>query len=1188
MGSARLRSIFHSFQQLTEPVRVSGGTDSSNALLITRLVSESTSEKPWVVLCSNDEEAVELADTISLLSRSLCGEEIPIAHLPFWDASPYSAITPSIRTRLERIAVINRWFSGSRPKVIVSTLPALLMKTIPTQELARRTIELNIGTTGMESRDGLARRLMDSGYSRVDTVEDQGTFSIRGDLVDVFPPGFKNPIRVEFFGDEIEKIRAFSSEDQKTLSTELPLPLRVGPAREVLIHAENLQKIRSGLKEHADEIGLSRAVRDPLMERVHAGSYPERSEFWAFYAYRGENPTSFFELLSPESVVFVDQLETERTFDLWVDLQKKSESDALKSGVLIAPFLSAFSDARVVLGGNPKVLYLDRLEMANLERVEHDLAEEADEALIQLLADAPQISKTHRVSVRSNSDLSHEKRSSFSELKSKFDLWMKRGYEVVIYSPTPSQLERVRYFLGENDLGAHISESVTPGKISLVEGWLAAGFRWPAEKLALLSDAELLGAKSSKKRTHTRSASSAKEWSNLQSLSDLNPGDLIVHLDHGIGKYVGLSRLNLNQIENDFLLIEYANKDKLYLPIYRLNVVQKYMGGPDSAPLDKLGGPGFAKEKERVKEAVKKIAIDLVKLYAERKIRPGLRVAPRDSSFREFEAAFPYEETPDQLKAIDDSLDDMTSGRVMDRLICGDVGYGKTEVAIRAAYKMVAEGHQVAVLVPTTILAHQHELSFKTRVQELHPVRIESVSRFKSAQQQKDILKDVESGKVDIVIGTHRLLSKDVKFKSLGLVIIDEEHRFGVEHKEKLKTFRVNTHVLTMTATPIPRTLHFSLSGLRDISLINTPPVDRLPIRTYISKFDEELIKKALEAELARGGQVFFVHNRVQSIQELGGRIQALVPHAKIAIGHGQMSETELESVMMKFYKKEADILISTTIIESGLDVPNANTILINRADAFGLAQLYQLRGRVGRGQNRAYAYLLIPEDGGISNDAKKRLEVIQRFVELGSGFNIASHDLEIRGGGDLLGPQQSGYIASVGFDLYTELLEEAIREIQGRPLAPEESMREPEIKLPFSAFISEKYVPDVHQRLALYRRLSGTTQEAQIDEIESEMLDRFGKLPDETTNLLWLIRVKRLLKALRIESLTVGPERLAFTTEKDSALDPVRAIALISSQPSRYTLTPDSKFIVTVKILSVKDLYFAVSTLLKELKFEH
>jgi transcription-repair coupling factor (superfamily II helicase) len=523
----------------------------------------------------------------------------------------------------------------------------------------------------------------------------------------------------------------------------------------------------------------------------------------------------------------------------------------------------------------------------------------------------------------------------------------------------------------------------------------------------------------------------------------------------------------------------------------------------------------------------------------------------------------------------------------MDRLVCGDVGYGKTEVAIRAAFKAVSDGKQVVVLVPTTVLAFQHEQSFRTRLKD-YPIQIDSVSRFKSSKEQKEILENVANGKIDIIIGTHRLFSRDVKFKDIGLIIVDEEHRFGVEHKEKLKTLKTNTHVLTLTATPIPRTLHMALSGLRDISLINTPPVDRLPIRTYVSKLDDALIKRAIEFELQRGGQVFFLHNRVQTIYETANRIKELIPSALVGVGHGQMGEGELEDAMVSFYQKKTNVLVCTTIIESGLDVPTANTIFINRADSLGLAQLYQIRGRVGRGQQRAYAYLLIPAEGAVTNDAKKRLEVIQRFVELGSGFNIASHDLEIRGGGDLLGAQQSGHIAAVGFDLYTELLEEAIRELEGKPLTPEDSQREPEIKAPFPAFLSEQYVPDVHQRLSLYRRFSGAGSDSDLNRMEEELQDRFGPLPLEAQNLLWLIRIKLLLKHFGIDSLTVGPERVVLVPGPVSKLEPVRAISLIAGNPAKYQLTPDgkgSKFIVNMQTPGLKDLFFSLEQLFDKLK---
>jgi transcription-repair coupling factor (superfamily II helicase) len=524
----------------------------------------------------------------------------------------------------------------------------------------------------------------------------------------------------------------------------------------------------------------------------------------------------------------------------------------------------------------------------------------------------------------------------------------------------------------------------------------------------------------------------------------------------------------------------------------------------------------------------------------------------------------------------------------MDRLICGDVGYGKTEVAIRAAFRAVSDGKQVVVLVPTTVLAFQHEQNFKARMKD-YPINIESVSRFKTSKEQKTILEGVAKGRIDIIIGTHRLLSKDVSFNDLGLVIVDEEHRFGVEHKERLKTLRTNIHVVTLTATPIPRTLHMALSGLRDISLINTPPVDRLPIRTYVSKLDDALIQKAITFELNRGGQVFFLHNRVQSIQEIAKRIKELVPTANIGIGHGQMSEGELEKTMLDFYQKRTNVLVSTTIIESGLDVPSANTIIINRADMLGLAQLYQIRGRVGRGQQRAYAYLLIPAEGAVTEDAKRRLEVIQRFVELGSGFSIASHDLEIRGGGDLLGPQQSGHIAAVGFDLYTELLEEAIHELEGTPqTAQTQTRREPEIKLPFAAFLGEEYVPDIHQRLSLYRRFSATTQEGELDALEEELRDRFGPLPPEAQNLLWMIRLKQLLVKIGIDSLTAGPEKVSMIIGSGSSIDPVKAISVVAGDRSRYQLTPDpsgpghTKLVAKVPTGSLRDLYFAIESLLK------
>lgn len=732
---------------------------------------------------------------------------------------------------------------------------------------------------------------------------------------------------------------------------------------------------------------------------------------------------------------------------------------------------------------------------------------------------------TTRVNILDHIGLAKGSKRHLGHLEQEILKWLQEKKKVILFANTPSQLDRIQFLLKEHSL-VPSSEGL---QIKL--GTLSAGFHWPDEKLVVLNESELLGIKKtprSRTTKQTKEKVTPSDWSGLQALSDLDVGDAVVHIDHGIGRYLGIVRLNLSGAPSDFLQLEYANNDKLYLPVYRLNLIQKYAGSSQTVSLSRLGSQQFQKTKEKVKESVKTLAIDLVQLYAERAIRSGVIFSPRDTVYHEFEASFPFEETPDQLQAIEAVQADLESGKVMDRLVCGDVGYGKTEVAIRAAFRAVNDGKQVAILVPTTLLAQQHEQSFQNRFKD-YPILIESFSRFKSPKEQKKILEALQQGKLDIIIGTHRLLSKDVHFQNLGLIIVDEEHRFGVEHKERLKTLKTNTHVLTLTATPIPRTLYMALSGLREISVINTPPIDRLPIRTYLSRYDESLIQRAIEFELSRGGQVFFLHNRVVQIHKVARKLKELVPHAEVIVAHGQMPENELEEAMIAFYQRKANVLVCTAIIESGLDLPSANTLLVERADTLGLSQLYQIRGRVGRGDQRAYCYLLLPEHGNMTSEAKQRLEVIQKFVELGSGFSIASHDLEIRGGGNLLGPQQSGNIAAVGFDLYTELLEEAIREIQGKPSELDERTKEPEIKTPFPAYLSEEFIPDIHHRLSLYRRFSVAKTETEVDQLEAELHDRFGHLPLEAQNLIWMIRLKLLLKQRGIHLLTVGAEKISM-----------------------------------------------------------
>jgi transcription-repair coupling factor (superfamily II helicase) len=687
---------------------------------------------------------------------------------------------------------------------------------------------------------------------------------------------------------------------------------------------------------------------------------------------------------------------------------------------------------------------------------------------------------------------------------------------------------------------------------TLVLGNLHRGFSFPKAGLTIITESELFG----EKRPRKRPAIPLRDHA-LAAFSELQLEDYVVHSDHGIGIYRGLLKLTLGEEEHDFLLIEYQGGDKLYLPVYRLNLVQKYAGGGENGPrLDKLGGTSWERSKTRVRKSLRELAEELVKLYATRTVLKGYVFPPADEIYREFEASFEYEETPDQLQAIAEVQKDMGGEKAMDRLVCGDVGFGKTEVALRAAFRAMMAGKQVAVLVPTTVLAQQHYQTFSRRFSS-YPFRVEMLSRFRSPAEQKKIIQDLLKGKVDLVIGTHRLLQKDLVFKDLGLLVVDEEHRFGVTHKEKLKQLRANVDALTLTATPIPRTLQMSLTGIRDLSVIETPPEERQSIRTYVTEFDEEIIRDAVRRELRRGGQVFFVHNRVQSIEAMGRLLRKLVPEARIGIAHGQMAERDLEQMMLSFVKKEVDLLLTTTIIESGLDFPSANTILINRADKLGLAQMYQLRGRVGRSNERAYAYLLVPGLAALTSDARKRLEALQEVTELGSGMKLALHDLEIRGAGALLGDAQSGHVAAVGYDMYLQILEEAVQEMKGEEVVPEV---EPEMDLPLPALIPSDYLDDIHQRLIFYRRLASARSDQDLEEVREELRDRYGPFPSSLENLLQLMDLKLLLKRARVRRVSWEREKMVITFDPQAPMDPQRLVSAVARGKGTREFTPDQR----------------------------
>ena len=736
----------------------------------------------------------------------------------------------------------------------------------------------------------------------------------------------------------------------------------------------------------------------------------------------------------------------------------------------------------------------------------------------------------------------------FAQLREALGRWRAEGFTVRLVAADEHQAEHLRQILRDHDLEAPLAATIdAPEPLAIVVGECSAGIAISAVGLVLLTEAEVFGARRRALRRPKYQRGAA-----LTAFTDLAVGDLVVHEDHGIGRYLGLRTMAVGDRDGDFLLLEYAEGGRLYVPVERLDLVSKYLGGDaGAARLDRMGGASWQRVKESVRAALREMAEGLLKLYAQRAVAEGHSFTSDTPWQREFEAAFRFEETPDQLRAIEEVKRDMQTDRPMDRLVAGDVGYGKTEVALRAAFKAVADGYQVAVLVPTTVLAQQHWSTFADRFGAF-PAKVELLSRFRSPKEQKAVVGGLRQGTVDVVIGTHRLLSKDVAFKNLGLMIIDEEHRFGVAHKERMKQLRASVDVLALTATPIPRTLYMSLSGVRDMSVIETPPLDRLPIETVVRRFSKAVIKEALERELARGGQVFFVHNRVQSLVSMTRFIQELVPQARVIMGHGQMGERELEATMVRFVSGQADILVSTAIVESGLDIPASNTIIINRADRFGLAQLYQLRGRVGRERQQAFCYLLVPADGRVDEQAQRRLRALQELTELGSGFKLALRDLEIRGAGNLLGAEQHGHIAAVGYDLYSKLLAEAVQELRGDPTTV---AVEPIISVQVEGFLPEEYVPEVNQRLAFYKRLAGAAGDGELTDLRAELLDRFGPLPEPAEQLIDIVRIRIEARPLAIERVEAGEGRAVITFSPATSIEPQRLVAAIQASRGRLRM---------------------------------
>jgi transcription-repair coupling factor (superfamily II helicase) len=1121
---------------------VTGLPGAARGRLVADLLAPGPARARCVLAVAGDEEeADQLARDVAFFVGAPA-----VLRVPADAVLPYDDLSPDRGVEMERLSALARLHvAPAEVKAVVVSARALARRVVPRAVFEAGSDLLAAGLT--VDREALAARLVALGYARVPLVEDPGTFAVRGSVVDLWSPAEAKPARLELFGDEVESCRPFDPASQR--SEEGAVEVLVGPAREALFTEAGKAAAKEAVRAAAERVARPTSRVREVLDQIDQGQ-----PFFGLEALLpGFHPGglgTLLDFLPAGAAAYVDDAVAvdEALAELDAALEKEHAA-ALKREELCLPPGDHFLSRREALAA------LEALPVVRRHLVHLGTGEPVRFSLGDLGG------------LRGEIEAAHGDEGALAPLSRRLEDWRRRGLVAVVACGTPSAADRLRRLLEDRRQAArsHPGPLGDPRAlydaaihVHLVPGEISGGFVDGEGGFALLSDEEILGRRVRKKARATR-----EEHAFAAAFRELNEGDLVVHVEHGIARYLGLTKMQIRGVEGDFLVLAYEGADRLYLPVSKLRQVQKFTGAsPEAVRLDRLGGQSFALRKARVKEQLLKMAAELLDLYAARAAHPGHAYPEPDELFREFEAEFPWEETPDQAKAIADVLRDLRKpggGRgPMDRLVCGDVGYGKTEVAMRAAMLTVLGKRQVAVLVPTTILAAQHERSFRERFKG-YPVRVEAVSRMKTAEEVKAVLKDAAAGRVDVLIGTHRLLAADVAFKELGLVVVDEEQRFGVAHKERLKKLRKLVDVLTLTATPIPRTLHMSLAGARDLSIIATPPEDRRAIRTFVMKFDPEAIKEAVETELKRGGQVFFVHNRVRSIGSMQKFLSELVPQARIGVAHGQMGQGKLEEVMTAFVERKVDVLLASTIIESGLDIPSANTIIVNRADHFGLSQLYQVRGRVGRSRERAYAYLLVPARRPVTKDARKRLEVLQRFSELGAGFQIASHDLEIRGAGNLLGKDQSGQIEAVGFDLYTQLLDEAVRELKGEP--PKEEI-DPDVALPVPAFIPDPYMPDVHQRLYFYKRYAQASTDEELEEIRAEIVDRCGDPPDEVDALSEVMKVKVRLRALRIRALEVGPGRIVLTLGEGAALDPFLLAKQVTASAGAWRLTPDMKLV--------------------------
>ena len=1064
------------------PVFVGGCLDSQKV----HLMHEAVSGAKWkLAVTYDDQRAREIYDDFKYFRDDVY--LYPARDLLFYS----SDIQGNLLTK-QRLAVLKRLGEGEGG-VVITTFDGLMDRLMPLKELSDASVLVNAGD--VLDVEEFKRRLAAMGYERMAQVDGSGQFSVRGGIIDVFPLTEEQPVRIELWDDEVDSVRSFDPESQRSL--EQLDGVRIYPASEIVLSEkrllEGMEKLKAEAKAYEkalrDQMRTEQAYRirsiiDELCEELSEG-------------YKARGLGSFIKYFCPQTVSFFDWFPREETavfLDEPLRLKEKGETVETEFREANAHRL----EGGYLLPGQTDFLYTGKETMGRLLGKRTLLIASLEQRL-------PGMNVERRYSLSVKNVNSYQ--NSFELLISDLTRWKREGYRVVLLAGSRTRASRLAGDLREYELSAfcpeHAAREVKPGEILVTWGNLHRGFEYPQIKFVVITEGDMFGQEKKRKRRKR----TAYEGKKIQSFSELSVGDYVVHESHGLGIYRGIEKIERDGVTKDYLKVEYGDGGNLYLPATRLDGIQKYAGAGGKPPkLNRLGGTEWSKTKTKVKTAVRQIARDLVELYAARQKTAGFQYGPDTVWQKEFEEMFPFEETEDQLEAIEATKRDMESRKIMDRLICGDVGYGKTEIALRAAFKAIQEGKQVVYLVPTTILAQQHYNTFVQRMKDF-PVRVDLLSRFRTPGEQKKTLEGLKRGLVDIVIGTHRVLSKDVEFKSLGLLIIDEEQRFGVTHKEKIKKLKENVDVLTLTATPIPRTLHMSLIGIRDMSVLEEPPVDRLPIQTYVMEYNDEMVREAIGRELARGGQVYYVYNRVNNIDEVAAHVASLVPDATVVFAHGQMREHELERIMLDFVNGDIDVLVSTTIIETGLDIPNANTIIIHDADRLGLSQLYQIRGRVGRSNRTSYAFLMYRRDKLLREEAEKRLQAIREFTELGSGIKIAMRDLEIRGAGNLLGAEQHGHMEAVGYDLYCKLLNEAVALLKGT--ADEDMDFETVVDCDIDAYIPPSYIKNEYQKLDIYKRISGIESDEEYSDMQDELMDRFGDIPRPVENLLKVAQLK-------------------------------------------------------------------------------